>query len=149
MRRHNLNSAAADENRARDLRTQAAAARQRLDSKQLEAISEAAQEANAIIGQRLFSWTDLLNRIETTLPDEVRIASMRPRVEHDNTVMVAIAVTGRRAEDISRFMENLEGTGAFAGMLTRDQTTNEEGLLQAMIEGRYLPESGATPKGTR
>ena len=141
--------ATASETRARELRARAVQLRQGLDTKKLEAISGAAREANEIIGQRLFSWTELLNRLETTLPEEVRITSMRPRVEPDGTITVLMSVTGRRVEDINRFFENLERTGAFADMLTRDQITNEEGLLQATVEGRYIPSPGSSAKGQR
>ena len=75
--------AAAAETRAAELRAEAARTRQAVDPKQLDSISGAAREANAIIGQRLFSWTDLLNRLEKTLPDNVRITSLRPSVERE------------------------------------------------------------------
>ena len=135
--------ATAAESRARDLRAQAAQVRQALDTKKLDAISAEAREANAIIGQRLFSWTELLNRLETTLPEDVRIVSMRPSVDPDGNITVQMVVTSRRFVDIDTFFKNLEGTGAFANMLSRDQITNEDGLLQATVDGRYLPEAGA------
>src|SRR5262245_1771905 len=80
-------NAAAAETQASELRAHAAQVRRGLDAKQLESISGAAQEANAIIGQRLFSWTELLNRLETTLPEDVRITSLRPRIERDGTIV--------------------------------------------------------------
>jgi Tfp pilus assembly protein PilN len=130
--------AAEGENRARELRSHAASVRQSVDPKQLDAISGAAREANVLIGQRLFSWTDLLNRLETTLPEEVRITAMRPRVEKDGSVTVVMAVVGRRVEDIDRFMANLETNGAFADVYAREEAASEEGLRLATIEGRYL-----------
>ena len=136
------------ETRARELRAHAAQVRQGLNTKELEAISGAAREANAIIGQRLFSWTDLLNRLETTLPDDVRITSMRPRIERDETVTVQMSVAGRRVEDINRFMENLEGTRAFADVFSREEITTDDGQLQATVEGKYLP-AGTRALGAR
>jgi Tfp pilus assembly protein PilN len=144
------NRASVSETRARELRAHAAQIRQGLDPKELAAISGEAHEANFIIGQRLFSWTELLNRLETTLPEEVRITAMRPRVESDGSITIQMNITGRRFEEINRFLENLEATGAFADMLPRDEITNEEGLHQATIEGHYLPTGVPAPaKGTR
>ncbi|MCM3881687.1 MAG: hypothetical protein ND807_16385 [Vicinamibacterales bacterium] len=137
------------EARARELRAHATEVRQSLDTKALDAISAEAREANAIIGQRLFSWTDLLNRLETTLPEDVRIMSMRPRIEPDGSFTIQMIVTGRRFVDIDTFLKQLEETKAFADMLPRDQITNEDGLLQAAVEGRYLPGAGPLPKGAR
>ena len=43
--------------------------------------SRAAQEANALIDQRTFSWTELFNQIEATLPPDVMLTSVRPAVQ--------------------------------------------------------------------
>lgn len=122
--------------RARDLRLRASQTRQALNAKQLEQISEEARDANAIIGQRLFSWTDLLNRLETTLPDGVRITVLRPRVAKDG-VTIQMTVTGRSIEDIEIFMAKLEETTAFSGVYPRDDSQTEDGLVQATLEGKY------------
>lgn len=130
--------AAAAESQARQLRAHAATVRQAINTKQLEQISGAAREVNALIGQRLFSWTDLLNQLETTLPEEVRITSMRPRIDKDGSVTVVMAIVGRSVEDIDRFMENLEASGAFADVFSPQESASEDGLRLATIEGRYL-----------
>jgi Tfp pilus assembly protein PilN len=131
--------AAAAENQARQFRSHAASVRQGVNPKQIDAISDAAREANVLIGQRLFSWTDLLNRLETTLPDEVRITAMRPRVEKDGSVSVTLGVVGRRVEDINQFMGNLEGNGSFADVFDQEESATEDGLRLATIQARYLP----------
>jgi hypothetical protein len=133
------NRATTAENRAHELLAHANVVRRGLNPKDLDAISSAAREANALIGQRLFSWTDLLNRLETTLPDDVRITSMRPTIDKDSKVVISMTVVGRRVEDIDRFFENLEGTGAFSDVFSRDETSTDDGLRQTSIEARYLP----------
>lgn len=140
-RRHtDLNARAQTaETRSRELRATALKTRRGLDTKELEAISTAAREANAIIDRRLFSWTELLNRFETTLPDDVRITSIRPKIDRDGAVTITLSVVGRRVEDIDHFMENLEATRAFADVLSREENVTEEGTLLAVLEGRYLP----------
>jgi Tfp pilus assembly protein PilN len=138
--------AAAAETRARELRAHAAQTRQGIDTKKLETISGAAREANTIIGQRLFSWTELLNELETTLPEEVRITSMHPRVEPEG-IIIQLTVVARRAQDINQFLGNLEATHAFTDMLSRNEVLSEDGL-QATVEGRYVPPAGSAT-GTR
>jgi len=139
-RRSDLNGrAAAAENRGRELLSGASTIRRGLDPKELNEVTGAAREANGLIGQRLFSWTDLLNRIETTLPDEVRVTALRPVTDKDGKVVIAMSVVGRRAEDVALFMEHLEGTGAFSDVYSRDESSTEDGLIQTAIEARYLP----------
>ena len=41
---------------------------------QIDCASADARQANELIDRRTFSWTELFNRFETTLPDDVRIA---------------------------------------------------------------------------
>ena len=127
----------AAEARAGQLRTHAAQVRQSADTKQMTAISGAAKEANTIIGQRLFSWTELLNRLETTLPDNVRISSLRPRIENDGTITVVMTVTGRTTEDIELFMANLDGTTVFTQVFASEDRRTDDGLVQAIVEGKY------------
>jgi hypothetical protein len=127
------------ENRAHDLVAHANTVRRGLNPKDLEAVSGAAREANSLIGQRLFSWTDLLNRLEATLPDDVRITSMHPVIEKDGKIVIVMIVVGRRVEDIDQFMERLEGTGAFFDAWSRDDRSTDDGSREASVEARYLP----------
>ena len=127
----------AAEARARQLRAHAVQTRQSVDPKQLELISVSAREVNDIIGQRLFSWTDLFNRLEMTLPDDVRITSLRPQVDREGIVTVQMTVTSRSLEDIASFIAALEETAAFSDVFPRENTTSEDGLIQATVEGKY------------
>jgi hypothetical protein len=52
-----------DEAQARALVNDAASLRASIDQKALEHVVKAAEEANEIIDQRTFSWTELLNHI--------------------------------------------------------------------------------------
>jgi len=133
------NQTSTAEMRAQNLRAHANSVRKSINPKELDAVSAAAREANLLIGRRLFSWTDLLGRLETTLPDDVRITSMRPDIDRNGEITVQMTVVGRRVEDIDRFMENLEKTGAFTDVLSKEETTSDDGLRQTSVEGRYLP----------
>ncbi len=136
--------AARDEARAGELRADAARLRGTVDPKQIEAASADARQANDLIDRRTFSWTELLNRFETTLPDDVRIVSVRPRVDKLAGTLLTVAVVARGTEDVSKFMDNLEATGAFKELRgTSEEHYNEQGLLEGTIETRYLPPADA------
>jgi type IV pilus assembly protein PilN len=133
-----------DEARAADLRKQAAQLRASVDPRQLEVVTASARQANELIDRRTFSWTDLFNRFETTLPDEVRLAAVRPKVDKGGSIVLTIAVVARGVEDVSQFMQNLEGTGAFAGLKPVEERFNDQGLLATTLEAQYVP-GAATP----
>jgi Tfp pilus assembly protein PilN len=128
--------------KTRELREQAAAIRRSINARELDETVAAAREANLLIERRVFSWTEVLNQFETTLPPSVRISSVRPRVERDGTMMVEVVVLARTVEAVDAFIENLEKRGAFSGVLSREEFVNEDGLIQASLEGRYRPVAG-------
>src|SRR5262249_37576339 len=68
--------ASGDESRAADLRRQAARLRASVDPRQVDFAAADARQANDLIDRRTFSWTELFNRFETTLPHHARIASV-------------------------------------------------------------------------
>jgi type IV pilus assembly protein PilN len=131
--------ASRDEARAADLRQQASRLRATVDPRQIEFASAEARQANDLIDRRTFSWTELFNRFESTLPDDVRIVAVRPKVDRRNGNILTINVVGRTIEDVDKFMVNLEATGAFSQTLSKEERINDEGLLAASLETTYLP----------
>jgi hypothetical protein len=121
------------------LRGEAARVLAQIDPKELEVVSGAAREANRIIDQRAFSWTQLFAQFETTLPEDVRITAVQPRLEDDNSFVVSMTVEARRVEDLDAFIEALEGQSTFRNVLPVEEQTNDTGMLEAVIEGIYMP----------
>lgn len=141
-----VTQASRDEARAADLRQQANRLRATVDPKQIEFKSTEARVANELIDRRTFSWTELFNRLETTLPDDVRIVAVRPRLDKNRTIILAINVVARGVDDVNQFQENLEQTGAFTRMRSIEERYNEQGQFEAQIESNYVP-SAAKPRG--
>src|SRR5436189_3752467 len=134
--------ASRDEARAAELRASAVRLRASVDPRQIEVVSVEARKANDLIDRRTFSWTELFNKFETTLPDEVRITSVRPKVDANGTTLT-IAVIARAVDDVSRFMDNLQKTGAFRAVGSRiEEPVNEQGQLEAVFDAIYLPLAG-------
>ena|ERR671931_795982 len=140
--------ASGDEARAADLRQQANRLRATVDPKLIESKSTEARVANELIDRRTFSWTELFNRLETTLPDEVRIVSVRPHTDRTRaTVLIGITVVARGVEDVNTFNNNLEQTGAFTRVRSLQERYNERGEFEAQIEGQYEPGAAAANGG--
>jgi type IV pilus assembly protein PilN len=133
------------EREAARLRTEASAIRAQINAKELEIVASAAREANGIIDQRAFSWSELFDQLEQTLPEDVRITAVDPSLSADGDFIVQISVQARRSEDVDQFIESLEKTGSFRNMITPAEQTNEQGLLEAVIKGTYVRPEG--PRG--
>jgi Tfp pilus assembly protein PilN len=143
--------ASADEARARELRGNAGRLRGRVESRQIQAIAADAQQANDLIRRRTFSWTDLFNRFEATIPPDVRITSVRQRVDKAGASILTIAVLARDVTEVNQFIDNLENEGAFVDPLAHNETINENGELEAVLETVYragAAQPSAASRGT-
>lgn len=142
-----LTEAAADEARAAELRATAAKLRASVNAADLASSSAEAEEANSLIDRRTFSWTELLNRFETTLPEDARITSVRPIDDPRRGNVLTITVVAKGVDEVNQFMERLEATGAFRGLLSREEHVNDDGQLEASLEAIYAPppQTGAKP----
>ena len=103
---------------------------------ELEALRLSAAEANQLIDQRVFSWTELFNVIERTLPDRVMLTSLRPTGNADNVSLV-IGVIGERVADIEEFIEQLEASGSVRNLLARQEQRTEDGMYSAQLTGEF------------
>lgn len=124
---------------ADDFTRKARATRQGIDQNALKVVVAAAREANTLIDSRTFSWTEFFNYIESTLPPDVMLASVRPAIDENGT-KVTMIVVARRPVDIDEFLEGLEATGAFEKGLPRQRRQTENNLEEATIEIMYVPE---------
>jgi Tfp pilus assembly protein PilN len=136
--------AADDDARAADLRRRAQESRLSVNRDQLAKTATAAQEANGLIDRRTFSWTELFNRFEDTLPPGVRITGVRPRRDNDRFI-VSIDVVAREVDEVDAFMDALEQRGGFRDVLARSEQVDEEGLVATQVSGVYLPTFAPTP----
>jgi hypothetical protein len=146
LSRHNtelssrVNAEHAEANRLTD---EAARIRRTIDKDELQLVVSAAQEANALIDQRTFSWTEFFNQIESTLPPDVMLSSVRPSFK-DGVTYVTMVVLGRRAEDIDEFMEKLEATGSFEEIVPTGGDKTDAGLHRVIIDSVYTGSGAAT-----
>jgi hypothetical protein len=125
-----------DHAEAQQLTTMAREIRQKIDRAELQLVVDSAREANALIDQRTFSWTGFFNHIESNMPPDVMLTSVRPRVE-DGTTVVEMVVLGRRAEDVDEFIEKLEATGTFENIVPTQRDRTEAGLVRVVVRSDY------------
>jgi Tfp pilus assembly protein PilN len=126
--------ALADANR---LRADARRITAQIDPREMATVSAAASEANNAIDRRAFSWGHLLTTLEATLPDDVRVTSVQPRVE-DGTITVTMNIEAMSPESLAKFMDTLEATGSFGQVLPHDQTTGDDDVIDAVVEATYV-----------
>ncbi len=137
--------------RAASTRTEADTVRRGLNQAELQRVARAATEANLLIQQRTFSWSELFNQFEATLPPDVRLVEVQPQTDNDGRLMVSLSVVSRRIEDLDTFIGRLEATGAFSGVLSRLDQALDDGTIESRLQGYYqdtakAPATASEPK---
>jgi len=127
-----------DRSEAARLTREATEIRRGINQEELQLVVDAAREANSIIDQRTFSWTQFFNVLEANMPPDVMLTAVQPKVGGGGT-QVSMVVLGRRGEDVQEFIEKLEASGAFEGLLTSQTENLDGGLTRAVVDGSYVP----------
>jgi len=122
--------------------SQAEQVRQGLDQKQLATLATSAKEAHELITQRTFSWTELFNRLEATLPGDVMLMGVHPEFD-EGVTQLRMDVQGKNEDDIESFWERLEKTGAFRKVEWTNVNVTEDGLQRMTMNVVYTPQTAA------
>jgi len=116
--------------------------RRGLDQKQLAIVAAQAKEANQLIEKRTFSWTELFNLLEATLPDNVMLVSVRPEFK-DNVTQINLDLQGKSTDDIQAFWDQLAKTGAFHNVTWQAVNTDND-LDKMQMRAVYTPAQAVT-----
>ena len=107
-------------------------------------VAAATADANVLIDRRLFSWTALFNHLEQTLPAGVMLVSVQPRINAAGAT-VALDIVGRSVSEIGTFIDALEATGAFSGVLPRDEEATADGAYRTRLVAQYASPPAGEP----
>ena len=133
-----LNSAIKRDREQVDLLTREAAdIRRGLDQKQLTLVATQAREANTLIEMRTFSWTQLFNQLEATLPNDVMLTSVRPEFADSGVTRVNMEIQGKDEEVIDTFWQQLEKTGAFHDIEWSRVNISDVGMHKVQMTAVY------------
>ena len=96
--------------------------------------------------QRYFSWTRLFNRLETLLPYDVRLQSIRPAIRED-FIQILVAGVAKTPEAFSQFEERLIESPLFAEVYPSSEIwEGDRRGLSFSLSFAYLPDR-APPEG--
>ncbi len=110
----------------------------------LNALDERSSFANGVILSRLFSWTQLFDRLEEVQPENVRLRSIRPSVTREG-IQVQVDAVAKEYASVLRFEEALLDSDYFTFVYPTQETSREsQGEIQFNLAFGYVP-AGKTP----
>lgn len=98
---------------------------QRLRSVDLKLLSSQTEFANTQLAERAFSWSELLDRLERILPDDVRIQSVSPSFDKDGVVHLAMTCIGKKNEGLTATINRFNADPHFANAFPTSDSLQE------------------------
>ena len=119
--RNTRNEIALIEAQTRREHERADVARRQIATMDLVSLAKQAKFVNAQLAQRAFSWSELLDRLETVLPDNVRITSVAPHFEDSGLVHLNLMCEGKTADSMLNAINRLQKDPHFANPFPTSQ----------------------------
>jgi Tfp pilus assembly protein PilN len=119
-------------------RTRASLASMRLKDLQAESL-----RLNALLGERQFSWTSLLSRLERVLPDDVYVTHLSPQITKVGKDAVGLTCVGKAPESLVRTLAALARDSHFSEPTPESETDPEKGAPEGFrfrLTAAYYPE---------
>ena len=135
---------ARDRGEATRITGQADALRRTVDQSRLQLLASSTREANGLIDQRTFSWTEFFGLLEKALPRDVRLIGVSPRVEKGE-FMIGMRVATRTPDNLKEFTDALAATGAFYDVVLAETQRNDDDTDTLTLIAGYLPPGGTSP----
>jgi Tfp pilus assembly protein PilN len=87
---------------------------ERLRSFNVKVLSEQTQFVNARLAERAFSWSELLDRLEHVVPNDVRLESIQPTFGKDGFVHLTVRALGKTSESMVHTLDRFNHDAHFA-----------------------------------
>ena len=105
----------------------------------LELLNDKSAFVNGLILSRLFSWSQLFERLEELIPYDVKVRSVRPSISAKE-IEIQIDGMAKSAMDLYEFEANLADSEYFAGVYPTNESTRESKTeLNFDLIMKYLP----------
>jgi len=82
---------------------------------------------NSVLAERAFSWSELLDRLERVIPDDVRLVSISPSFNKNGLVHLSLACVGKSGESMVPVIDRLYADPHFAHPFPSSETNTGNG----------------------
>jgi len=94
---------------------------------------------NAQIAERAFSWSELLDRLERIVPNDVRITSIQPSFSPNGLVHLEMACEAKNADGLVATINRFNGAPQFSSPFPHSERQLEHGGYQFGLGADYRP----------
>jgi len=130
------------EEQARLEAQQEESARNRLKGLDLAQLDNQTRFINAKLAERAFSWSRLLDELESILADDVRLMSVSPGFGEDGRIQLSLQFQAKSADGMITTINRMNADPQFSDAFPSSETQDDAGIFTFELSAKYQPESG-------
>lgn len=111
----------------------------RLASIDLAYLDEQTKFINKKLTERAFSWSTLLDELESVLADDVRLLSVAPSFAENNTIQLGLAFRAKNGDGMIDTINRMHADPQFVNPFPSNESVAEDGTYAFNLSVGYLP----------
>jgi type IV pilus assembly protein PilN len=115
------------------------AAKQRLQGLDLKKLDQKTKFINAKLAERAFSWSNLLDELESILAADVRLTSVSPAFSNEGPVNLSLNFQAKTSEGMIKTIDRMNADPQFHDAFPTSESRNDDGTYTFVIMAQYLP----------
>ena len=127
------------EEEARKERQHEDAAKQRLQGLDLKTLDQKTKFINAKLAERAFSWSGLLDELESILEEDVRLVSVAPSFTESGPIQLSLAFQAKTSNGMIQTIDRMHADPQFRDVFPSTESHNPDGTYSFQIVTKYLP----------
>ena len=135
------------EAQTRQERSREAQVQERLRGVDLKRLDAQAKFVNARLQQRAFSWSTLLDELESVLVDDVRLLAVNPVFRDDGGIDLTLRFEAKSGDGMITTMNRMNNDPQFRNPFPSSETVRETGIYAFDLRVEYIPPVLRTPGG--
>ena len=120
-------------------REREAAVQQRIKGLDLARLGAQTKFVNAKLAERAFSWSALLDELESVLTDDVRLLSVTPRFAPDGKISLSLEFVSKSADGMIKTINRMHADPQFRNPFPSTQSQLDEGGYAFSLTVQYVP----------
>jgi hypothetical protein len=99
---------------------------------------------NAKLLERAFSWSALLDELESVIANDVRLLTVTPSFAQDGTINLSLAFEAKTGNGMITTINRMHGDPQFVNPFPSNETVSPEGVYSFNLTVGYRPAPAAT-----
>jgi hypothetical protein len=119
-------------------------AQQRVAGLDLAKLDQQTRFINAKLAERAFSWSRLLDELESILADDVRLNSVSPDFTDEGPITLQMNFDAKSGAGMITTIDRMNADPQFREVFPQNETMKDDGTYAFSLTAKYLPQTPRT-----